>query len=206
MAEKGVKRRYPRLRKAEANHLVTWANNLGYQLERDFETTGGRQFEIYEIGATQITLPGAGEVPDAPTSDEPGLGFDAGSNDRVFVTFTLPTGMIPGAYIRPFITYSTSNTATGSIRWVIATRWRELDQAVPAWSSNTVTGSTSGTYILHREFSATLSASVTTLYSMLDIQVTREGTTDSYGGHAYLKTIGIVYQSDRRGARWEDDR
>lgn len=193
--------RYPPL----VGDIARWAERLSRQLERDYELWGGLRWETVAISAKCLYSAGSGSSQpdrDANTND---LLF--APNEEISANIVLPAGYKIGSAIVPFIFYEPVDANAGGYEWILYIGERD-DGDTFNYSTSFVATTLSGTLSaganrLHKLTFPSLSASVTTVNSMVELRLARTAATLTYGSDLRLKAIGLLCQTDRRGSRTE---
>jgi hypothetical protein len=115
-----------------------------------------------------------------------------------------------GTDVRFHLHWQPSNTNTGACSWTIKYQWRNTMGDVAdtvgtgGWASTTVNLTPGGVAgVVQVDELVVLSKPLTTVSSLIQIQVQRNGTTDAFTGNAQVLAFDLHYQKDTNGSATE---
>lgn len=154
--------------------------------------------------ATAINPIGPVSAP-SPDATTPGLLFEAGKDQMIYIVMQLPHTWKMGTSIYPHIHWEPATNNIGTVKWQLSYRWRNHGATAAALTDLTLLTLTTGgvANVLRYDAFDTISGDTKDISSMLQIALSRTGTADSFTGSARLLEFDIHYQVDSRGSRQE---
>ena len=136
-----------------------------------------------------------------------GWSFDFGAEDTAHAILTLPNTYVPGSPWHPFVQWMPSDAGAGNVAWEFNYSTVVVDQVASAVTLVALTDAAAGAALTNQYVEGdAISVSGLGIGATILCSITRNGidATDTYGGDAYLTSVGVKCMQGGVGAvtRW----
>ena len=183
--------------------LSRWLQKEFQRLEYELHDYGkwkGGQWDDLRFPASAINKPGAASDPIWNTSYV-GYQFSGSAENDLQIVAQIPHSWKLDTNIRPHIHVE---CASGSVLathvWEMSYRWRNNGETLTAMTTHTITCTPTSTACLQIHSFPELNGLNKRASSILDIEISRRGDTDSFAGEVILKEFDIHILIDSFGS------
>lgn len=160
------------------------------------------------ISAVAVNPPGS-VGPAVINTTNSTLDFENGSTQRCDFVWQLPHGYMTGSAAEFHIHYKCSDANTGNVTWNYAYRWIEINGVIPAFTIGSISmpiptpGASNKHYLFEIIGTGSLTGVGMGISSIIQVQLSRVGGTDTYNGNVQMLSADIHFQKDTNGSYQE---